>query len=221
MSPPPTLPSRKQRPCCSILGRCLLALIILMAIGAVAAWIERALLLRGAAEAWIVSDRPGPADAAVVLGGGIEDRPFAAAEYYREGLVKKILVSNARVGPAERTGVLKPVAVMTREILVKLGIPQDAIEIFGDNLSNTHQEVLALHLWAERTGAHALIVPTEIFSTRRVRWMLRRVFGSDFTLYVPALDPVEYHRDDWWQHDQGIVAFQNEVLKDVYYHLKY
>jgi len=178
-------------------------------------------MLRGAADAWIVSDRPGPADAAVVLGGGIEDRPFAAAEYYREGLVKKILVSNARVGPAERTGVVKPVAVMTREILLKLRIPQDAIEIFGDNLSNTHQEVLALHLWAERTGAHALIVPTEIFSTRRVRWMLRRVFGSDFTLYVPALDPVEYHRDDWWQHDQGIVAFQNEVLKDVYYHLKY
>ena len=34
--------------------------------------------------------------------GGLEDRPFAAAEYYRDGLVKKILVSNPRESPSER-----------------------------------------------------------------------------------------------------------------------
>lgn len=215
------MPSRKPHSGCSILVGCLIAFVFLLAIGGAAAWIERALLLRGAADLWIVSDQPGPADAAVVLGGGIEDRPFAAAEYYRQGLVTRILVSNAQVGPAEGSDAVPSVAVATRALLIKLGTPAGAIEIFGKSLSNTHQEVVALHLWAEHNDAHALIVPTEILSTRRVRWTLRRVFGEHFTIYVPAIYPPNYHRDDWWRHDQGIVAFQDEVLKDIYYHLKY
>src|SRR5687767_15462282 len=56
-------------------------------------WVERELLLRGVAEVWIVSDPVTQADAAVVLGGGIDVRPFAAAELYRNGVVKKVLVS--------------------------------------------------------------------------------------------------------------------------------
>jgi hypothetical protein len=35
--------------------------------------------LRGA---WVVSDSIAPADAIVVLGGGLETRPFAAADLY-------------------------------------------------------------------------------------------------------------------------------------------
>jgi uncharacterized SAM-binding protein YcdF (DUF218 family) len=219
MSPPPA-PVATRFPC-RILGRTVLVLFVLAGILLVAGWFERAPLLRAVAAAWIVSDKPGPADAAVVLGGGIEDRPFAAAEYYRAGLVKKVLVSNVRLGPAQRLGVLKSDTAATCDILSKLGVPPNDVETFGTDLTNTYQEAFALHLWVERAGARTLIVPTEIFSTRRVRWMLRRVFGSGFAVYVPALDPTEYRRDDWWQHDQGIVAFQNEVLKDIYYHLKY
>jgi hypothetical protein len=47
-----------------------------------AAWIEREALLRGAADLWIVSDPVTPADAVVVLGGGIDMRPFVAADLY-------------------------------------------------------------------------------------------------------------------------------------------
>ena len=38
---------------------------------------------------------------------------------------------------------------------------------------------------------------------------------------VRALPVREYKTEDWWQHEQGIVAFQNEVLKYAYYRLKY
>jgi uncharacterized SAM-binding protein YcdF (DUF218 family) len=184
-------------------------------------WLERAPLLRSAADAWVVSDQPGPADAVAVFGGGLEDRPFAAAEYYRAGLVKKVLVSSDRVGPAEQLGIVKPDALANREVLVKLGVPERDIEYFGESLSNTHEEALALQAWAEKAGAHAIIVPTELFAARRVRWMLRHALASDVTIEVPALEPLEYHRDDWWHHEQGVIAFQNEILKYVYYRLKY
>ena len=58
------------------------------------AWLAREPLLRGAADLWIVSDEVTQADAVAVLGGSVEVRPFAAADLYHRGLVKKVLVSN-------------------------------------------------------------------------------------------------------------------------------
>jgi hypothetical protein len=75
--------------------------VLLLAAGA-AVWYGREALLRGAAQLWIDSDTIGDADAEVALGGGLLTRPFAAAEYYRHGMVRKVLVSNVRRDKAER-----------------------------------------------------------------------------------------------------------------------
>lgn len=187
----------------------------------IAAGYERAPLLRAAADLWVVSDPPAPADVVAVFGGGLEVGPFAAAAYYRDGLVKKILVSNARESPAEQLGVLLTHAAANRAVLLKLGVPAEAIESFGYNLRNTHDEALALRDWATQHDIRRIIVPTEIFAARRLRWMLHHVFGEKATVLVPALDPPEYRDDDWWQDEGGIISFQNEVLKYFYYRLKY
>ena len=184
-------------------------------------WVCRDRLLRSAADFWIVSDPIGPADAVAVFGGGIPDRPFAAAQYYRQGLVQKILVSNGRQRLAATPDVVMSDVAVTEGILVKLGVPTSAIETFGSDLGNTHQEALALRSWAERNNAHSLIVPTEIFSARRVRWALHRAFAGGFVIRVIALEPAQFRRDDWWRHPQGIVVFWDEILKYVFYRLSY
>jgi hypothetical protein len=202
------------------LRRLLLVLLAIFAAGMVG-WVGRTFLLQRVAELWIVSDEIAPADAVAIFGGGIEDRPFAAADYYRLGLVKRVLLSNVHVGPAEYLGAMPTQVTATREILFKLGVPESAIEIFGDDLSSNHDEVLSLRAWARRAGARSIIVPTEIFPARRVRWMLHSVFGEDVAIHVVALDPVLYKRDDWWHHEEGVVGFQNEVLKYFYYRIRY
>jgi uncharacterized SAM-binding protein YcdF (DUF218 family) len=207
--------------CWAKLCRASLALFAVVTVLGISAWLGRAPLLRWTAEVWIVSDPLGPADAVAVFGGGLEDRPFAAAAFYREGLVKKVLVSNVHVGPAEKLGVTRSQTAATNEILVKLGVPTSDIEAFGDDLASTHEEVLALRAWAERNRARNIIVPTEIFSARRVRWMLHRAFGDAIAISVPALDPGEYREDDWWKHESGLITFQNEILKYFYYRIRY
>jgi uncharacterized SAM-binding protein YcdF (DUF218 family) len=184
-------------------------------------WVCGDRLLLSAADFWIVSDPIGPADAVAVFGGGIPDRPFAAAQYYRQGLVQKILVSNGHQSLAATPDVVMSDVAVTEGILVKLGVPTSAIETFGSDLGNTHQEALALRSWAERNNARSIIVPTEVFSARRVRWMLRRVFGGGFVIRVIALEPALFRRDDWWRHPQGIVVFRDEILKYVFYRLSY
>jgi uncharacterized SAM-binding protein YcdF (DUF218 family) len=130
------------------LWRGLLGIAAALTLLGIAACYERASLLRTAAHLWIVSDAPAPADVVAVFGGGVEVRPFAAAAYYRDGLVRKILVSNARESPGEQLGVLLTDAAANRAVLLKLGVPSEAIESFGDNLRNTHDEAVALHDWA-------------------------------------------------------------------------
>ncbi len=66
-------------------------------------------MLRGAANLWVVSDPITPADAVVVLGGGVDVRPFAAADLYEKGLINKILVSRARDGRSVDIGALQAI----------------------------------------------------------------------------------------------------------------
>lgn len=56
----------------------------------------------------------------------------------------------------------------------------------------------------------------DIFGAWRIRWMFDRVFSGQNVR--PAGN---YSRINWWHDNPGIVAFQNEILKYVYYRLKY
>ena len=107
-------------------------------------------------------------------------------------------------------------------MLLKLGVPADAIEIFGTANKNTKDEAVALRAWAEQNRASTFIVPTEIFSARRVQFIFRRELAAGNSgIEVMALEPSHYSRTDWWTTDEGIVAFQNEILKYLYYRIKY
>ena len=177
---------------------------VLVALG-IGTWAGREWLLRSAADIWIVSDPLGPADAVAVFGGGVADRPLAAAQYYAQGWVTKILVDGSD----------------SEAVLLELGTPGTAIETFGRALGSTYQEALALRAWAEQHNLHSVIVPTEIFSTRRVRWMLRRAFPSEFRIRVIAVDAPDYRRDDWSCRPQCVWAFKIEIIKYLYYRLRY
>jgi hypothetical protein len=51
-------------------------------------WTLRGEILAAAGRTWVTSDQFGPADAAAVLGGGIETRPVAAAQLFKAGPIK-------------------------------------------------------------------------------------------------------------------------------------
>jgi hypothetical protein len=186
-------------------------------------WIEREALLQGSADLWIVSDSITPADAVVVLGGGIDVRPFVAADLYAKGLVKKVLLSQVDDGPSVGIGALSRHTEDNRKVLSRLGVPTAAIETFGNANKNTQEEAVALKKWAERNKPSVLIIPTEIFAARRVRWIFHHEFGGmAVRIEVPSFDPPkDYSRAGWWNTADGVVAFQNEVLKYLYYRLKF
>ena len=132
-------------------------------------------------------------------------RPFAAAEYYKKGLAKKVLVADVGVDRLTVLGILPSHTDLNRMVLIKLGVPEAAIEIFGTRLSNTQEEAVALREWAVRTHARSLIVPTEDFSSRRLRWVLKHVFAGNWgsAFKCPRLSPSDYNDREWWRSHQG------------------
>jgi uncharacterized SAM-binding protein YcdF (DUF218 family) len=201
--------------------RLTLVLLVLVGLGA-CAWLAREPLLRGAADLWIVSDDVMQADAVAVLGGQLEVRPFAAADLYHRGLVKKILVSSNAEDRAAAIGAVEGHTEANRRVLLKLGVPENAIETFGQTNKSTRDEAVALREWADRQGASSIIIPTEVFAARRVRLVFDRVFaGWGIRIQLLSLEPPEYTRGEWWRTAAGLITFQNEVIKYIYYRWEY
>jgi uncharacterized SAM-binding protein YcdF (DUF218 family) len=195
---------------------------LVLASVAAGGWLVHEPVLLGATNLWIVSDPVSRANAIVVLGGGLEIRPFVAAELWRRGLADKILISRGLEERAASLGAIPSDSELNREVLLKLGVPAGAIEKFGTASTNTRDEAVALREWAERNAATVFIIPSEIFPARRVRWIFRReFFGTAISIEVPSFDPPGYTRWDWWKTEKGLVAFQTEFLKYIYYRLKY
>ena len=199
----------------------LLALVLIV-VAICGVWTARAPLLRGAAALWVVSDPPSPADAVVILGGRIDLRPFAAAEIYKRGLAKKVLIADVEPGPLDELRITLPDSELTRAVLIKLGVPADAIAPFGQHVSSTYDEARALVAWAVASGAKRVIVPTDLFHTRRVKWLFARELSrAGVDVDVPALTPRDYTLADWWRNEAGLIAFNNEVIKYFFYRIKY
>jgi uncharacterized SAM-binding protein YcdF (DUF218 family) len=185
-------------------------------------WFAREPLLRGAAHLWIVSDPISDADAVAVLGGGLEVRPFAAAELYKRGLVKKVLLSRVPEARSTRIGGIPGHSELNRMLLLNLGVPETSIEMFGHENRSTWDEAAALREWADQHRALRIVAPTDIFSARRVRWIFDRKFaGSSVRVEIPSFEAPGYTRAAWWQTEAGMIAFQNEIMKYLYYRLKY
>ena len=190
------------------------------------AFLFRAPILRTAASVWIIDTPPAPAAAIVVLGGGRDTRPFAAAKLYHTGYAAKILIPKVQPGPTEQLGLARNDSEIIHDILIKQGIPETALEYIGTKVSSTFEESLAVKNWlanqpSATASPSAILIPTELFYTRRTRWIFQRNLGPLAQPIVISIPAREYTADNWWTTEEGLIAFQNEVIKSAFYHWKY
>jgi hypothetical protein len=155
------------------------------------------LLLQGLARQWMVSDDIRPADAIVVLGGALDVRPAAAAALFQQGIAPLILVSRSDADQGRE-------ALRMRK------------------LHSTYGEARGVGEFATLGGIKRVIVPVEIFQTRRVQWIFRReLSGYGISVAVRAIVPPCYNIQNWWQTKPGRMNFRNELMKFAYYRLRY
>jgi uncharacterized SAM-binding protein YcdF (DUF218 family) len=187
-----------------------------------ACYVFRAPLLTGVARAWVVNDPPAKADAIVVLGGKPELRPFEAAKLYQAGVAPRILYMDVKPNPASEQGLMPSEREITRRVLLSNQVPESAITAVGNGVATTYDESCAVRAWLATNSAKSILIATDLSHTRRARWIFRKELqGTGVQVHVHAIEPEEYSTSNWWKHEEGLIAFETELLKLAYYHFKY
>lgn len=184
--------------------------------------VTRPPVLRSAARFLDVSGPPHRADYAMVLGGGIETRPFAAAALMRHGWVRGILISELPLLEDEDEAILPAEHDLTRRVLTILGVPEDAVVLLRGDHASTFDEIVSLrNFLRDHPGATVLVV-TDALHTRRTAWSVRRVLGPDAGRvgFVSAVGD-GFDPDRWWVYPEGFYFVLSEYLKLAFYSLRY
>ena len=158
------------------------------------------------------------ADAIFVLAGSQMDRPLEAVTLYRTGAAPIIVITkdgrDMGAKLIEKQGVHFPFAAeLQRDVLVKLGVPSDAILVPARIHDNTAQEAETLHDLAVRRGWKRVIVVTSKYHTRRAGFAMRRELSRvnvDVVIRASRYDAADPAR--WWRHRDDI---RNAALSET------
>lgn len=177
------------------------------------------LLLLFATRLLVTHDRPAPADAIVVLGGGI-GRAIHAAWLYNQGFAPKVYVSRPQVGMnrdmLSSYGFDLPFEQDIHvAMLRKDGVPDANIVLYGQNVLSTVEEAESLRA-ALPTTPSRLILVTSPYHTRRAKLVFERVFPETEILAIATISPPA--RADWWNDRRSALMVVLETAKLAYWY---
>ncbi|MBM3347947.1 MAG: YdcF family protein, partial [Betaproteobacteria bacterium] len=197
----------------SCLRRCALFLFCLLLLGAAAlagtAWF---------ASDWLVrADPPVRSNAIVVLSGDFQ-RVFHGAQLYRMGMAPQVIITAPRREAGYRKldeiGVPSPrQEQLSRDALVRLGVPDSAIRTVGNELHSTAAEAAVIRD-ALAPGSTLLIV-TSPYHTRRAGLVFAERFPAPGIRMLP--DPGEPLPRRWWTDQDAARKVLMEFAKTLFF----
>lgn len=168
--------------------------------------------------------KPGPphkADAMVLLMGSIPDRILQAADLYKSGLAKKLIIVHENMG-AYRELQARGVTIISstqqcRDAAITLGIPADSIIILpGDAQSTQDEAVIVREYLRTQPGIDTLTLVSSSDHTRRSSMIFAKAFkkrGMPVVVYCSPSKYTNYTGIGWWKNKEGIQTVMMEYLK--------
>ena len=180
------------------------------------------------ARALIVSAPLASADAIVVLSGSSAylERTQKAAELYRDGRAPLVLLTDDHTRGGWSSAQQRNPFFVERatEELIKAGVPAEKIKIVPGVASNTRYETSLIKEYALAQGIRSVLVVTSTYHSRRALRSLRQIFaGTDVVIGLePAMSrPPAPSPFFWWLQPEGWRTVGVEVVKLIYYWIKY
>lgn len=172
-------------------------------------------LLRAAGSLAVVEDAAAPADAILLLNGGIGTRPAAAAALHRAGLAPVVVIVRAEDRGPGLEGLYPNVTDVAVALLHREGVPPAAVRVLetARPATSTADEAAALAAFLRAERLARVLVVTSDYHTRRTRWLLHRALrGHPADVRMHAA-PEPFSPADWWQTEAGMLAYVEEGLK--------
>jgi uncharacterized SAM-binding protein YcdF (DUF218 family) len=179
-------------------------------------------IFRGIGKWLNATDAPQETEMCFVLGGNSYERGIAATELFKQFPQQKFIATGGNY-PYQilclDTTMFE--SELTRHFMLSQGVPANQV----DTLSSAHStmdesnEILA---WCKSKNAKKITVISSAFHMRRVRMVFEDKFeeaGIQINFHGAA--PIEYNELNWWQNEEGMIMTNNELVKILYYAVKY
>jgi hypothetical protein len=169
-------------------------------------YVARAPLLRGLAAPLIINESLENADGIVMANG---DRIYSEVARFHEGHPQcEILVFRHAAGRLVRLHILPSSVDLAFEQLRNRGIGADRITVLPV-ADDDDRPLRTLESWLQNHPRVRLIVLSNAFSSRELRWRLDRRLPAEMSrrLFVRALDSQSFNQSEWWRSKLGVSSF--------------
>ncbi len=191
------------------------------------AYLARARVLTWVGSQLVHADPLEPADALVVLGGGLSDRLIEAADLYLADYAPLVVLTR----PPEPSGLI---ALKRRGVNVELtmerqlryfrelGVPASGVTVLSETVISTDQEASLVARWAQSRDVQSLIIVTSRFHTGRSHYIFDRKFrDTGITIRIHPSRFKRFDPESWWQSRQRLREGLFEFQKLIFYRLRY
>ena len=162
------------------------------------------LLLQGLGSYLVVDGSLEKASAIAVMGGDIPFRAMEAAELYKAKWAPKIILARGKRG--EDYYALRSLGIdireggdYNREILIRLGVPGDAIILLDDEVENTVQEIASILTLLHAQGWGSVILVTSKIHSRRTAAIWHHVSRGQLKAITRGARTDPFVMDGWWK----------------------
>jgi len=176
--------------------------------------------------AWlVVTDPLQKADAIFVLGGTMFERPLEAVDLYHEGWAPRLLlmrqIADAGESELHRRGIpfQREIDIQV-DVLTRLGVPREAIQILGEQ-NSTKDEADALRDLVVTNGWTRVIIVTSKQHTRRAGLVMDRRLAT--TGATAIMRSSRYDQADvatWWRERSTLRFTLFETQRLIAYWLR-
>jgi uncharacterized SAM-binding protein YcdF (DUF218 family) len=173
--------------------------------------------LRLIGQALVVEDTLAPADAVVVVAGGIPSSETTAAGLYVRGLAPLVVLSNdftpARVRELIALGARRlDYQGESRLVLQAHGVPPDAIMALAVPVKSTEAELRLVAEAARARGWRRIILVTSPHHSRRVKLVWTRESPASVEGLIALAKEGDFADDGWWRKRRQAEAVLHEYL---------
>lgn len=199
----------------------IISIFLIVVLLAVLLFTFRVPILQSLPRLLIHEDQLEKAEAIIVLSGGSFDRGNKAAMLYFQGYAPYLICIGGN--PEYEFQILNmnlTEAESARLNLLRLNIPDSAITLINAGTS-TEEEANLLAQYLINHQFRKVILLTSLYHTKRAKKTFMKVLkNSDVELMVCGAASSRFDEWHWWQSEDGLIAMNNELIKNMYYILK-
>jgi uncharacterized SAM-binding protein YcdF (DUF218 family) len=205
-----------------MLKRKLLIFFVGLFILIIALFIFRVKILTAIGQYLIVDTANGTTTHMVILSGGAMDRCAKAYEVWKMGGVTKIILTGGNKSKDFLSVGLDYFEsdIMYQNFTKNYHLPDSVLTVIHEGTS-TMEEAYIIKDYCRITNIKKITIVSSSFHTRRVSQVMKKVLSQQgIQFYIAAAPNKTYNEHNWWKNEYGLIACNNEYLKQIYYLFK-